>query len=112
MHILPVEKEIHKLTRQYLANVIYTVVGRTFSDWVEIKVAERNAKIKEEQAMMINMDPAIAEIFSQSTAVSTQKGVSSNLMRVGAKRRRTKLEIEEERLMEQQERNQVLEKIE
>ena len=60
---------------------------------------------------MINMDPAIAEIFSQSTSVSTQKGVSSNLMKIGAKRRRTKIEIEEEKLLEQQERNQYLEKL-
>jgi hypothetical protein len=45
--------------------------------------------------MMINMDPEIAKIFTQSTSVSLQKGVSSNLMKVGSKRRRTKLEIEE-----------------
>ena len=50
--------------------------------------------------MMINMDPAVAEIFSQSTSVSTHKGVSSHLMKVGSKRRRTKFEIEEEKLLE------------
>ena len=64
MKSLPVEKEIQKLTRQYLANVIFTIVGDNFSVWVDDKIDERNAKIKEEGAMMINMDPEIAQIFN------------------------------------------------
>jgi hypothetical protein len=40
--------------------VIFTIVGQTFSDWVDNKIEERNAKLKEEGAMMINMDPEIA----------------------------------------------------
>ena len=64
MKSLPVEKEIQKLTRQYLANVIFTIVGDNFSVWVDDKIDERNAKIKEEGAMMINMDPEIAQIFT------------------------------------------------
>ena len=64
MNSLPVEKEIQKLTRQYLANVIFTIVGDNFSVWVDDKIDERNAKIKEEGAMMINMDPEIAQIFT------------------------------------------------
>ena len=46
MMALPVEKEIHKLTRQYLANVIYTIVGEPFSQWVDQMVEQRNSKIK------------------------------------------------------------------
>jgi hypothetical protein len=44
---LPVEKEIRKLTRSYLGNVIYTIVGQPFKDWVDGKIQERHSKIKE-----------------------------------------------------------------
>ena len=45
MERLPCEKEIVKLPKQYLVNVIYTVVGQQFSDWVRAKIEERNAKV-------------------------------------------------------------------
>ena len=39
MKCLPLEeKEILQLPRQYLANVIYTVVGKPFQDWVNVKI--------------------------------------------------------------------------
>ena len=31
----PIEKEMEKLPRQYIANVIYTVVGNPFAIWVK-----------------------------------------------------------------------------
>ena len=43
--------------------------------------------------MLINMDPKIAEIFRNSTAVSTSNGNSHNLMKFTSKIRRSKLEI-------------------
>ena len=42
MRALPVEREIYKLTRQYIINVIYTLVGESFSQWVDARVEERN----------------------------------------------------------------------
>ena len=33
-----VETEIKKLPRPYIANVIYTIVGDAFADWVEDRV--------------------------------------------------------------------------
>ena len=60
MQALPIDKEIHKLTRQYLANIIYTIVGQPFSQWVDNIVEQRNSKIKSEQQLMINMDPEVA----------------------------------------------------
>ena len=46
---LPVEeKEWHTLPRQYLANLIYTVVGQPFQDWVDVKIQERNEKVVKE----------------------------------------------------------------
>ena len=66
----PIEKEVKKLPRQYIANVIYTVVGTQFAKWVEAQMKKRNDKIKADQDMMIDMDPEIAAIFQASQSVS------------------------------------------
>jgi len=63
MERLPCEKEIVKLPKQFLINVIYTIVGEDFSNWVKAKINERNAKITTEKNMIINVDPAIALAF-------------------------------------------------
>ena len=70
MERLPCEKEIVKLPKQFLINVIYTIVGEDFSNWVKAKINERNAKITTEKNMIINVDPAIALAFQNSTSVS------------------------------------------
>ena len=45
MKRLPEEKEIIKLPKQYLTNVIYTIVGEDFANWVRARIEERNAKV-------------------------------------------------------------------
>lgn len=71
MTALPIEeKEVLKLPRSYIGNVIYTLVGQPFTDWVDGRVTARNEKLADERDMMIEMDPAIAEIFCKSTSVS------------------------------------------
>ena len=86
---LPIAKEIKKLSRAYLGNVIYTIVGKPFKDWVDGKIKERHAKVKEQQDMLVSLDPDIARIFAESTAVSVSKGSSHHLMKASAQRRRT-----------------------
>ena len=61
MKALPlVEKEISKLPRAYIGNIMMTIIGEQFAHWVEERVKERNAKIKEEREMGLEMDPEIA----------------------------------------------------
>ena len=43
----------------------------------------------------IQIDPAILDIIKNSTSVSTQKGSSVGLLKIGSKRRRTAAELEE-----------------
>ena len=39
MKALPVlRREIEKMPRPYIANVIYTIIGQPFKDWVEKRV--------------------------------------------------------------------------
>ena len=64
-----VRRELDKLPRAYIANVIHTMTGDAFVKWVEKQVNERNAKVARE-ANMIEMDSQIAAIYQASTAVS------------------------------------------
>ena len=71
LRALPIEeKEVLKMPRYYIGNVIYTLVGQPFAKWVEERVTARNEKLADERDMYIEMDPAIAEIFRKSTSVS------------------------------------------
>lgn len=65
------QREVEKLPRQYIANVIYTVVGPVFKQWVEGEINKRNAKIIEDQNLAIDMDPEIYEAFMASKHIST-----------------------------------------
>jgi hypothetical protein len=67
---LPPSKEISKLSRGYLSNVIYTIMGEPFQQWVHQQVDIRNQKVAHEGNNVISMDPQIAQIFQQSTAIS------------------------------------------
>ena len=43
-----IEREIDKLLRAYIANVIYTIVGEPFQTWIKRQIEVRNDKIKAE----------------------------------------------------------------
>jgi len=71
MKAFPTEtKEIGKFPRQYIANVIYTLVGSPFEVWVNKRVEDRHRKIAEDRDLNIEMDPEVAAIFEASNAVS------------------------------------------
>ena len=67
---LPCEKEIKKLPKQYLINIIYTIVGQQFAEWVKVIVDQRHQHIKDKRDLMIEVDPEIAAVFNASNAVS------------------------------------------
>jgi len=53
MERLPEPNEIPRLPRQYLINIIATVVGDSFSNWVHDKITERNEKLAKEKSTMV-----------------------------------------------------------
>ena len=59
-----------------------------------------------------SVDPTIAKIFQESSSVSVAKGNSSFLMKANAKRRRTKLEILEDKAREDQKERDLQTKLE
>ena len=65
-------QDFRKLPRQYLINLINTVVGQPFSDWVSEKIEARNHKLIEESNSAITLDPEILRAFNDATAVSSK----------------------------------------
>ena len=65
-----------------------------------MRIENRNESLAERQDMNIAIDPEIMQIIQNSTAVSTQKGNSAHLLKIGSKRRRTRAELEELKLEE------------
>ena len=72
---------------------------------------ERHDGILEEGEQYIELDAEVAEAFRNSRAVSTNHGNSYNLMKVGAKRRRTKDEIEEDKRRKRDEEIETAQKL-
>ena len=84
-------------------NICYSVIGKPFSDFVRERVDARNNELTERNDFNIAVDPEILEVIKTSTAVSTSKGNSAMLLKIGTKRRRTRAEIEEFRSMQERE---------
>ena len=64
MKALPLkEKEAEKLPRGYLGNVMATILGDEFEEWVKSRVEDRNAKIKDDRELELELDEDIAAIF-------------------------------------------------
>ena len=45
-------------------------MGSVFTDWVKVKIDERNEEVKDKGDMNIELDADVAEAFKNSTAVS------------------------------------------
>ena len=77
------------IDRARIINVLYTVVGNSFSAWVSTMIAERNEELARKQNLLIDMDPEIADAFTRSANISTSNGSAAHLLKAGSKRRRT-----------------------
>ena len=67
---LPDEQELCKVPKEWICNVVYTVVGASFHAWVKGVVQERNKTVAKKKGDTISMDPAVAAAFYASTKVS------------------------------------------
>jgi hypothetical protein len=39
---MPEEKDMHRLPRQWIVNMLFTIVGEPISAWVSLLIEERN----------------------------------------------------------------------
>ena len=90
----PDKKETLKFERAYICNVIHSLVGEDFQQWVDDRVNARNKKVTVEGNKIIELDPIIAAVFLNSSAISTTNGRSFSMLKVGSKRRRTISQID------------------
>ena len=71
MKALPdLRREREKLPRDYIANVLYTLIGDKFKDWVKHRIESRNQHLAVKNEQLIPLDPEIGAIFKQSTDIS------------------------------------------
>ena len=101
----PDKKEVAKLPRQWIVNVLYSVIGEPFSDFVRQQITDRNQKMQTDHNLNIELDPEIAEAFKQSNQISSRshlfhffefwltnffslviasKGIGANLLKIGS----------------------------
>jgi hypothetical protein len=59
----PDKKETLKFERAYICNVIHSLVGEDFQQWVDNRVNARNKKVTVEGNKLIELDPIIAAVF-------------------------------------------------
>jgi hypothetical protein len=69
---LPIPRELHKVSREWIYNVVATVLGTVFTDWVKDQIEDRNEEVKDKRKLDIELDPDVAAAFRASTAVSSK----------------------------------------
>ena len=67
---LPDSREIHKVPREWICNIIASVLKNIFTDWIKKQIEDRNEEMAEKRDMNIELDPDIAAAFNASTSVS------------------------------------------
>ena len=117
----PHERDLPRIGRSWLCNMIHTVVGSRFNMWVRMQVLDRNEKLAKDRNLELELDPEVAKFFSQSTAVSSKyryrvyyliiiliiylhgiatHGTGVNLLKPNVVRRRSKAQIIQDKLDE------------
>jgi hypothetical protein len=73
------DREIKKLPRAYISNVLYTTIGNPFKNWVYEEMEARNNAIADKNDLMVDLDPDIASIFQNSNSISGKLHVSQEV---------------------------------
>ena len=66
---LPDDNDIHRLPRNFLINLMFTIIGKELKDFVSKVVEERNLAVMNSQRMALDLDDDIREAFEKSTSV-------------------------------------------
>ena len=60
------------MPKQWLVNMVYSLVQEDFAKWVKGHINARNQKVTITHNLLIDMDPEVAAAFAASTAVSSK----------------------------------------
>ena len=72
MDYLPDERDISRLPRQFIVNVLFTIMGEPISDFVKKSIKARNDAVAENRNLIIELDPEIAAAFAKSINISSK----------------------------------------
>ena len=75
MSYLPDQRDLHRLPRQFLVNVLHTVIGEPIRLMIKEAIKNRNDLVAENRNLIIELDPEIANAFSQSINISSKLGI-------------------------------------
>ena len=70
MKHLPILKELEKVPKAWVCNVIFSVIGSQFEDWVADRIRKRNERVTVLRDLNIDMDPKVLAAWHGSNAVS------------------------------------------
>ena len=79
VNALPPIKEIRKMPRQYIVNVMYTLLKEPFKKWVLERCEARNENFTQKHGLEIKLQKRIAEAAAASTAVNRKSDLLSFL---------------------------------
>lgn len=86
---LPDRCEIHRVKRQWLADVIFSTIGTQFVKWRDELMKARSNKV----AIVRNLDIAVTKValdaFKSSYLVASKKGRAWSILKSSSNRRRT-----------------------
>ena len=77
---LPDPQDRLRLPRQWVINLFNSVIGKPFARFVNDIIQKRNETLADKNNLMIEMDPEIAHIFSQSTSISSKLKLISPIL--------------------------------
>ena len=60
---MPEGPDLSRMNRQWIYNIVYTIVGQPIQDYVTHKVNERNVKVSEKNKLNLELDPEVFNAF-------------------------------------------------
>ena len=63
---------MHRLTRQFIINVLNTVIGQPIRQMVQAAIKRRNELVAVNRNLIIELDPEIANAFKESLNISSK----------------------------------------
>ena len=67
---MPDRLEIHKISREWICNIVATVLKNKFTDWIDEQIKIRNEEVRDKKDMDIELDEDVYAAFKASTSVS------------------------------------------
>ena len=80
---LPEERDIHRLPRCFIINVLYTMIGEDIKLHVKRIIEARNKAVVDHQRMALELDDDIRRAFEMSTSISRKYHFVTLLSRAG-----------------------------